>query len=757
MVKDYSEADTLILTAIRSFDGIPNPSNLSKTRTEGGPVPYSQAFIRIRFLKNAQIRDEAKKRAFEYLDTASMEKLSLITNNPAIIAGLSKLGYDDNKLLERLWLNVDKYIMQAVESYEGIVTPYSFVVDNLGSLPFHHTVLSRRLKENRELAALAEQRSISYITNLSLEDLDRKVSDHGFMHSLPAPISEVIYARIDNQIIETIQRFNGIPNSSNLSRKLKGPLPFSQSFVSKRFKANSRIREAYEERAVVYVSGIPIDELNKKILDDNWLQNLPSRALAKTYERIDSEIEKAIREFNGIPYAYSLSRKMNGPLPYSDYLIYERFKANSKLIEAAEERAIAYIKGCDINQFVELRKTFSYETGPSAKIVDAVNKRLDLEILRGINKSGKEVTIIGLSSYKGGSLPFNRKIVTARIYANPMLWQAYYRKKGLTPDQAVELALERENNSVAAKLSLVERLENLHAFREILGVIRCFQDLFRGAQRIIEFSLYPSPVSRAEEVLGSRFNLFLHSNLRETRLATMVQDADLVVVQGLHRVKDINALLSEIKQIAELQATIILTYRTDYFAVDTFEELLERAGFSITEQGMIETDAPSVEQLLEAGVSEDDLSRVRAKVRGKSNVLVLTNERASDQINVPSLVKIPKEEVGRPLILSDAISITTPREVLQTMGVKFVPELVFYPSEPLLVEVVDGDIGVAVIGYDMNKERPRRVEVDVYPGAPSTDIIRSFARRLSRHVDARKTHGITSRGVSRVQVRRLSN
>ena len=727
MARDYSGEDSRILQAISSFDGVPGAQPLSDI------LPYSKTFIFTRIRANPELQTAIDKRGEEYVRGLSDEQLA---QQVASNGWASSLSAGHRQLV---YARVDTEILEVIQSFDGVPNPTVL----RGFLPYGIPLISDRVKANPELQTAIDKRGEEYINGLSDEQLAQKIAHHGWVPSLSAKTQQLVYQRTDQQILGAIQLFDGVPTANSL----RNCIPYNRTFISSRIKANPELQTAMDKRGEEYINGLSDEQLVEKIASGCWMPGLSAKTQQLVYQRTDERILEAIQSFDGLPTAQSLSRS----LPYSVVFIWTRLKANAGLQTAIDKRGEEYINGLSDGQLAEKIALKWWLSSLSAGHQKLVYQIVDTKILRTIQSFDGIPSSRTLSNI----LPYGKNFILNRVSTNPMLWQAYYKKRGLTPDQAVELALERENNSVAAKLSLVERLENLHAFREILGVIRCFQDLFRGAQRIIEFSLYPSPVSRAGEVLGSRFNLFLYSSLREDQLATKVQDVDLVVVQGLHRHQDINALLAQIKSIAQLNAGIILTYSTDYTIQDTFEESLERAGFSIKEQGMIEIEAPSVEQLLKAGVSDEDLSKVRAKVRGQSNILILTNERASDQINVPSLVKVPNSNQGKPLVMNNAIEINTPRPVLEALGVKFIPELVSYPSEPLLVDVVDGRIPVAVIGYDMNPRSPRRLEVDVYPGASGTDTLRGFARRLSRMRGPRRDYGIRPGQHGRIQLQRI--
>lgn len=331
---------------------------------------------------------------------------------------------------------------------------------------------------------------------------------------------------------------------------------------------------------------------------------------------------------------------------------------------------------------------------------------------------------------------------------------AYYQKQGHTPDQAVELALERNEESRAAQKALSMRLRDLHAYREMIGIIRCFGDLL--VDRIAEVSLYPEPLSKAAKETGVTLEV-VHSPLQPFKQGkeTDIAKANVVVVQGLHRVAAESAtkLFRKVHESLGRSRTVIVTYSPKYDKVEGFLEAAHTNGFELQESGTVFIETPPDVILLSHGVEPSDLGKVRRKLAGESKVLVFRTISAVEAIPIPSLVKMQVSE-GTRIVDSDAEPINTPDGIEKVLSAKFFEDSVVLPSAPFIVDVMHARKPVAVIGYDVHPHRKNALETEVKPDAPPKDY-RRIARDLAKNIKERQKAGVMPGQISKVPLKRF--
>jgi hypothetical protein len=339
-------------------------------------------------------------------------------------------------------------------------------------------------------------------------------------------------------------------------------------------------------------------------------------------------------------------------------------------------------------------------------------------------------------------------------------------KQGLTVDQAIELALERTNEqTTAVKRLLSEHLHDLYAFREMLGVVRIFSDVFKKASRALEISLYPQPLARALKMeqlkLQTEFIPLQIFRANASEGIKLEGTPDLAILQGLHRLNEeaLNRLFSEVYALLPPGANILATYSKDYMVAEGFEEVLHSRGFSLTQEGCgtIEIKPPEKDTLLNLGIGEDDINKAVRKLTGESNVLHMNTIGKTAENTIPVLTKIGSEENGRNITPVPKEELDINREAVKNIRAIFTPALNQYPNAPMLVSVEENKRKVAVIGFDMNPNKPRSVEVGVYPGASGLTMdLRKFARELAKRAELRNSLGIVPNNETKISTKALS-
>jgi hypothetical protein len=419
-----------------------------------------------------------------------------------------------------------------------------------------------------------------------------------------------------------------------------------------------------------------------------------------------------------------------------------------KLMEASGR---AYLDSLTDEQLVGRVSENNWFNGIPAYAKDIVTRRIRKRILDAIYSFDGVPNFTGISIKVG----LSNSAIRSYICSDPALWLAYHMKRGLSPDQAVELALERDDGSPASNTALAARLRHLSAFREMAGILRCFPiDL---ETKVLEVTFYPEPLKAAAAELGIQITVE-HASMQPFRKgeSPALPAAGAAILQSVHRVatEGLTAMLEQVHTALGIGRTVILTHSVEYAPADGFVAALAAAGFEAIEAGTMAIESPSKAHLLALGVPNVDIERVQRKVAGESGVFILrTIKRTEDAAVVPALVKLSHEAEGT-RIAGDAIAIDTPQGIAGVLNVKFLGEPpICAPSSSYLVEIVD-DNGrqVALAAYDMDRRWPRRPESATYPGAPSADY-RGIARTMAENAQMRRDLGVRPSDITRVSLK----
>ncbi|MBI5228055.1 hypothetical protein HY988_05690 [Candidatus Micrarchaeota archaeon] len=757
MSKDYSSEDKAILEAIQSFNGIPSSEALAKLES----LPYPATFISKRIKANRVLSQAQNKRAIEYIKQLPLDQLKTQT---AKQGGLISNCKDHPLWLKPLHQRIDaEVILPAIRSFRGIPTPTALA--SSGSIPYSHTLISERIKTNLILARAQDKRAVEYIKSLSVDELKAQTAKQMGLTSIcqdNPKLLKALHKRIDLEIIlPAIQSFNGIPIPTVLTKSKA--LPYSAAFISQRIKANSTLSGAQNKRAVEYIKQLTVAELKAQSGKQKGLilicRNYSSY-LNVIYQRIEEEILlPIIQSFNGIPTSKALARLRS--LPYNRKFIAESMDSNPALIKAQNKRALEYIKALPVDDLKAQTATqeglFSIcKNHPSW--LDSIYKRIALEILLPVIQSFNGIpTSRALKNL--GLLPYSRHFISECIQSYPELFLAIAQKKGLTPDQAVELALERNDETPAAKAALSQRLNNLHAFREMVGLLRSLGHLFTN-RTILEVSLYPRPLTKAAGELG----LFLPIGYEQMQTFHQGKSSELptartVVLQSIHRLtsESLTNLFRQVHVALAEDGIVIATYSRRHAPVDGFLESLEAHGFTITEQGILHIAAPSDQTLRNAGVAADDIARAKSKISGSSDVIVLSKRIPSEAVSfVPALLRLQGQE-KHDFEYTDGVPFTLPDSLANQLKASFLlsRELATLPKDPFILEIMDAGQVVALAGFGTHPLFPRMAEASSYPNAPAADYP-AIARRLATNAELRRSVGIQPGHIARVPLQRLS-
>lgn len=628
---------------------------------------------------------------------------------------------------------LDKRLIQAISEFEGVPTPGGLRGVTGGGI----NTIGKRIGANPRMAEMMVERGEKWLRGLKEKDFLKKMSTHGWRGNLPKYAADKADARFMGIVLREIERFEGVPTGNTLADALGVSGPALNRFIKK----NPNVKERVEGRGREWLDGLSDEELLKGYSGGTWKKGLPEYAREMVKERVKGIIRGTIQRFDGIPTVKALSRLFG----VSETTILEYIK-DCPIAQEMKERGDKWLDGLSDE---ELIKAYSKSGWASDSVKEKIQKRVDGILLKAIHGYEGKPNASILERILGISL----SAVIRRINANETIWLTYHAKRGLTPDQAVELALERGENSEGFRKALNERLRNLSAMREMIGVIRCFSDLMQKAVACI--SLYPDPLTKAAEEIGDKMeSAYVDMAPLRKGKAAGIPECGTLLVHGLHRLPEegINALFTEIRSLyaEHPELSIIATHSTRYVASEGFIESLVRCGFSLENSGMILMGAPDEETLESYGVPKEDLWRVRRKVSGEFGVMELKVEAECGAARIPCLEKAPSGN-GDSSILPEAEAIDVPTGVGKELIARFLPDAVVVSPEPFMVEIMDGGKPCALVGFDMDPGKKNVVEVIPYPDSPSENY-RGIARRLATQLGLRRKLGVKSNSIKRVQL-----
>ncbi|HII53461.1 TPA: hypothetical protein HA316_01370 [Candidatus Micrarchaeota archaeon] len=362
---------------------------------------------------------------------------------------------------------------------------------------------------------------------------------------------------------------------------------------------------------------------------------------------------------------------------------------------------------------------------------ELVYQRVDASILRAIEGMNDVPTASAIPrKLEENGLPYSFNAVQKRINENIELWCAYYTKKGLTEDQALSLAVERQRGSPALKESIERRLEHLSVFLEALAILQFRGLLFKNAPWLLELSYYPAVIAHAQAFTGKP----IESDWFDIRDVAINGEGGIhyadqsvpcaVLLSAVHRLKSADLLgrvFSELGRVLMLSGRLALTFPADYELHELFYEQVARAGFSQVESGERETSASlGLATTGSSARSAEDQRRLARKVSGKSTVVLLEKTAPSEPTNgllVEPLIKGESVGAGDSMQHPQYEAIDVPTEVTNGLYHTYSARLpAAVADNALLVTVVDDKDGnsVDLFGYDMNPHERDTIEHGCY-------------------------------------------
>lgn len=612
--------------------------------------------------------------------------------------------------------------------------------------------IKKRITMNRILRQAIKNANMGLVDSLDDRKLIRMMGIDGWYTNAPSEAKNAIDRRVNKIILDTIRNFDGIVGYRKLARKIS----WGSKGVQNRIENTPRLREAFRIQPLRYIRKLSEDELKRKTQQKGWATQFPQEVKDEIQKRIRKMILRGVRTCYGVPTFSKVARKISWRRAsitwYTD--------RDPVLAHTFIEKSRRYIDSLNDDQFLKMYAKESNEFGNVRKeIKQMITSRLDGIILNAIRTQRQgNISAPILSSCLNG---FSEATILYRLERNQQLWTEYYKKKGLSIDQAIELEVERrlvQTPSTAHVLS--KRLANLQAFREMIGIVRCFGSTLHNAD-VLEVSLYPDPLGNAAKLIGQSMQVTYCAMQPFRRVGTIATLATpgvhAAVIQGIHRLatEGLTRLFGEVhRNLVKTGRPVIATYGLYSALEDGFAQALLNNGFEIKEHGLLVLDPPSDATLLSLGVKKADLERVRRKVYGSSHVLVLDTVRKTVGGAIPQLVNLrdPDRMAGT---VASAKTIDVPPGVnsaLKTTFLQIPPKSL--SAQPFLVEVEEKGQVVAVLGYDMHPRQKRMIESVIYPGAPTEDYS-SLARRLATNLQARQRLGVVGTLIQRIPLQRI--
>ncbi|MEW5996308.1 MAG: hypothetical protein AB1657_01805 [Candidatus Micrarchaeota archaeon] len=723
----YARVDSVILRAIKEYKGMPYYGALSQ---HSG---ISRGTLGRRLEQNPELARALAARKFEYVKSLDDAAIT------ALLAQKSSGKHLPRDCKDHAYRRLDEIILRAIREYEGAPTRNG-LSDAVGISP---NPIKKRIRANPDIQKAMDEKGDEYMRTLDISVVLDKMGDKGWMISHPERVRRAIHARVDAAILDCIKDFDGAPTLT----KVGEGAGIALATVTRRSEANPAILKAICDRGISYIKGLDDRQLLAKISEGGWLTNLLPEQKELVYQKLDCILLDAIKTCGDFPIPALLARSTG----LSDATVGRRFDANPAIAEAAEKKGREIINGMSDSFVLQNYPQTGWLSSFPKYAQELVYAKIDKIIMRAINEYS------GIPSTNDLAAPSGVSIISIRnrLAENPDLWVAYYVKRGLTADQAVELALERNEHSYALARVLMGRLRNLYAFREMAGIIRCFGHLLNG--KTLEVSLYPEPMKKAAEELGVSMDV-THQDMRAFRMgeAPPLEAAQAAVLQGIHRLDSngLTRLFAALHPALAEGAQVVATYSVNYKPSEDFILALQQNGFEVKDSGILLIEPPTKEALLACGAPEPGIGRITRKMEGESKLLFITAVQKTAGSPIPQLEKLPEAETAA-RVVPNGEAIDIPEGAIREINARFLfEEIALLPSAPFMVDVRDGEKKAAVLGFDMDPARPKRVEFGVYPGAPQEDF-RRIARQLATRIESRNALGIKPGQETRVQMGQL--
>jgi len=701
MAKDYSGIDGEILEAIERYEGVPTANNLSKEN--GGPLEYNHSLILERLKRNPGLQDALEIKGVKFVEICERKKFDeCITTWQWINA--------TGKIREAIDTRLDKFIAEAIESFKEVPTVSNLSKPSGGLLEYSRRVIAERLKKNPGLNEALEFKGIQFVENCDRKKFDECITTVQWT-SITGKIKEAIEKRLDKHIAEAIESYEEVPTAKSLSKANSGQLAYGPKVIAERLKNNPDLQDALEIKGVKFVEICERKKFVECITTKKW-NNVPEKVRVAIGKRLDKHIAEAIESYEEVPTAKSLSKANGGPLEYTANLIIEQLKKNPDLQQALETKGVQFVETCDMKKFDEYITTGQWNNVPE-KVRVAIGKRLDKHIAEAIELYDGVPTANCLSKSGGGSLDHGRKLIGERITKNADLRRIFYLKRGLTEDRINALEIEQDDPSPSLKESITRRLPNTRIFREALGILKQFRELFEG-KKTHEIAFYPEPLGRAAQMLGiqsqityARAHKLKRNDFRFEREGSFDSVAFL---QCCHRLESesLANTFNEANRILAEAGVLLVSLPHEYARTLKFETQIQDFGFELKAEGTLYTRTLGLEELASLGISEPE--KLKQKLEQATNIIQLVKTRPAIGKAIDEFVPAAKLN-GNGEFVPAMEEINTPEQLLLELSAVFQKKVQGRDEAFILSVLHDSDYDERhIVGFDMDPKKPKTVE-----------------------------------------------
>jgi hypothetical protein len=715
MPHDYNEIDAKILRAISEYEGVPNPRGLEFA------TGVSALTITKRVNASPAIQERMEKRGRQWLETSSDE--SFVAKCKACELGGQLPAYA-KAIKER---RIAILILKAIKNFEGI--PYPTSLARAIGLDKHSIVF--HINNSPEIQERMEERGRKWLLGISEKEFLELHYSGGGVTKMPAYAKKLVEQRIKEILLGRIGTFEGIPTLVSMedSEGIK------RAKISKYLKAYPELKERMEARGRKWLLGIEEKEFLKRYSKGEFKGSLPAYAKELAAERLDSIILRGADAFEGVPTACRVADCIG----IGKTAVLNRAKYNPEIAARMEKRGRRWLRGLGKTELVRLKSSSRWLANLPTYAKEIITGRFREIVLMEIGRSVGAPSSTSL----GEAVGVHGTTLMRHIKESEELWLAYQKKRGVSRDQAIELALERGESAKGIMAAVKNRLRHISASREIIGLMRCFGELMGKAVSCV--SLYPDVVSVAAKEAGVHIDAtHIPMNAFRKGEAQQIPGCGTVLVQGLHRLGEegVNALFGEIGKLyaAHPELSIITTHSRKYCITEGFIGAMGKNGFRLEESGSLKIESPDAETLESYGVAAEDFGRIKSKLGGEFGVSVFSVHNGGGAMRIPALEKRVSAE-GESIVLPVPRGMDVPKGMGKELRARFFQSMKVTAGDPFVVELLHGGEVRALIGFDMHPRRARAVEVEVFPGAPAAEY-RKIARLLATNLGFRRDLGV---------------
>ena len=632
---------------------------------------------------------------------------------------------------------IDAEILLAIQSYAGIPTAHTLSKVGGGPVVLKGETIKSRLTSNPALSDALELHSIEFVIGCDDAVFADNLARHAWV-TASGVVLEAIHNRLDEQLLVAISFYEGVPTAFNLSKIRGGNVPQDGATILKRLNANPRLQQALESRGIEFITTCTVETFDL-YLNQGRFDKVTGEILEVRNKRIDQRILDAINFHPDIPTAGNLSKYGDNHLPYCNNLILNRLNTNAALQQALESRGINFVSTCSDEAFIQIISKIRVLKLTSPSVYTAVCKRLDAQILDAIINYPGIPTGANLAKKNGGPIHHSTNLIYGRLKENPDLRKALYAKKGLTEDQINVHDAELDNPSPAIVASVQRRLTHTRIFREAIGLLKQFKELFTE-KKILQISLYPEPLLRAAEMLGidihpsyMRAHGLKNGEFKlDTKIDTDHKYDTIALMQFCHRIGNealINAL-NEANKILVDNGALLISIPEEFSRTSRFEDQIKEFGFELQTEGTLIIRTHSLAELSTSGIL--DAERVKAKVDQATNIFILRKTFDLNGTAVDSFVRTEvKGDNGQ--FHPSLGEINVPDSINRELSSAFQERVSGMDSGFILEMHADHNPKPDLIGFDVDPKNPLTTEISTNDSSDlGVGALSAVARRLAR-------------------------